>query len=401
MVKVAVSYTNFGPYHLARLRAFARQLNQGGGSLVAYEMAGTHGIYPWKTCRTAEPFEWVTLFSDRVLEDLSSASCHRAIKAALDRDRPDAVGAVGYSRPESMALLNWARANGRPAVLLSESQEIDNPRVWWKEAVKRRRVSRFDAGLVGGPRHRDYLVSLGMPRDRISLGNNAVDGDAFAALADWFRHDPHGRRGVPDAPYFLAVSRFAPEKNLPRLVRAFARYRKRALLAGTAPWDLALCGDGPAAPSVSRAIAEGGVADSVHRPGFLQSDALARWYAFASAFVLPSLQEPWGLVVNEAASCGLPLLVSERAGCVETFVPDGPDSTGLRINPDEVDGMAAAIHWMAHLGANDRRAMGDRAAAIAREWGPGRFARGVVEAFQTAFAVRKLRECASAAASVG
>lgn len=386
---VAVSFTNFGPYHLARLRALAGALARAGLRLIAYETAGTQELYPWRTPREREPFRWVTLFPGGVLEELSGASCARAMREALDRDRPGAVGAVGYARPESMTLLAWARSRGRPAVLMSESQAVDHPRVWWKEAVKRRRVRRFSAGLVGGPRHRDYLVSLGLPAERIALGYNAVDGDAFAAAAEACRRSPDCRLGLPDRPFFLAVSRFAPEKNLPALVRAYARYRREA--DGPAAWDLVLCGGGPAAGAVEAAVTESGFAGSIHRPGFLQADALARWYAHASAFVHPARSEPWGLVVNEAAACGLPLLVSDRAGCVETFVPDGPAPTGRRFDPADEGALAAALAWVAALPDTERRPLGARAAEIARAWGPERFARGAVEAFQIAEAYERVR----------
>ena len=127
-----------------------------------------------------------------------------------------------------MAALTWARREVRPTILMSESQEIDHPRTWWKEAIKRRRVALFSGGMVGGPRHRDYLVKLGMPESRIALGYNAVDNAAFARRAEAARRDPAAREGLPTRPYFLAVSRFVPEKNLARLVRAFARYRRSA-----------------------------------------------------------------------------------------------------------------------------------------------------------------------------
>lgn len=391
MDTVAISFTNFGPYHLARLRALAALLARSGRRLVAYETAGAQAIYPWTTPREQEPFEWVTLFPDRELEDVSRSACAQSMRQALDRDRPAALGVVGYARPESMAMLHWARAHSVPTVLMSESQAIDHPRVWWKEAVKRRRVRRFSAGLVGGPRHRDYLVSLGMPAERTALGYNAVDGAAFAGLADQYRRDPSGRDGLPAGPYFLVVSRFVPEKNLVRLVRAFSRYRRRA---GARGWDLVVCGGGPGGRELQRTIAEARLEAAVHLPGFLQADGLARWYAFASAFVHPSLMEPWGLVVNEAAACGLPLLVSDRAGCVETFVPEGADSTGLRLDGADVEGMAASLNWMANLPRSEREGMGARAAAIAAEWGPERFAAGTVEALGLAEAhesARRLR----------
>jgi 1,2-diacylglycerol 3-alpha-glucosyltransferase len=388
MITVAVSFTNFGPYHLARLRALAEHLGRSGSRLVAYETAGSEGIYPWKTSREDEPFRWVTLFPDRALEDLSRSECVQAMRRALDRDRPDALGVVGYARPESMAMLRWALAQRRPSVLMSETQEIDHPRVWWKEAVKRRRVRGFSAALVGGPKHRDYLVTLGMPADRIAFGYNAVDGSWFASQADHYRHDADGRLGLPERPFFLSVSRFVPEKNLVRLVQAFGRYRSEA--SDAEGWDLVLCGDGAGAGEVARAVAESGYESAIHRPGFLQNDALARYYAFASAFVHPSLMEPWGLVVNEAAACGLPLLVSDRCGCVETFVPEVGESTGLRLAGRDVEGMAASLHWMANLPDPERLAMGRRATAIAAEWGPERFARGTVEALQTAMLAKRL-----------
>jgi glycosyltransferase involved in cell wall biosynthesis len=389
MTTLAMSFTNFGPYHLARLRALAARLVGTGGRLIAYETAGAERTYPWRTERGGESFEWVTLFPGRELETIPRGECARAIGHALDRDQPDAVAVAGYVRPEAVAALNWGRRRGRPAILMSESQRIDHARVWWKEAVKRRRVGRFPAGLVGGPRHRDYLIDLGMSPERIALGYNAVDNALYAGRARAARRDRDGRRGLPEAPYFLAVNRFVPEKNLPALVRAFARYRASA--AEGRAWDLVLCGDGPGAAEVREAVEAGGVARAIHLPGFLQADELSRWYAFASAFVHPSLMEPWGLVVNEAAACGLPLLVSERAGCAETLVPNPAGTTGRRFDPRDEAQIARALVWAAGLPELTRRAMGGRAADVVARWGPERFAEGAMEALELATDAERAR----------
>lgn len=382
MTTLAISFSNFGPYHLARLRGLAQALERGGGRLIAYETAGTERLYPWQRERGDEPFTWVTLFPDQPLETIPQAACVRAMAAALERDRPDGVAVAGYFRPESRAALRWANRSRRPAILMSESQAIDHRRVWWREAVKRQLVRRFSAALVGGPRHRDYLARLGMPRDRIILGYNAVDNARYAAQAAEARKTPAGREGLPERPYFLSVNRFVPEKNLARLIRAYAQYR-----AGVDPeqaWDLVLCGGGPGAGEVEEAVASSGVAGSIHRPGFLQADELARWYAFASAFVHPSLLEPWGLVVNEAAACGLPLLVSNRAGCSETLVPSPAGTTGRVFDPRDVNAMAGSLAWVAALPELDRQAMGNRARALVAQWGPERFGKGTIEALLAA-----------------
>ena len=173
-----------------------------------------------------------------------------------------------------------------------------------------------------------------------------------------------------------------PEKNLVRLVEAFARYRRSA--APGRPWELVLCGDGPGRDQVETAVATSGLADVIHRPGFLQVEELPRWYAHAGAFVLPSLLEPWGLVANEAAASGLPLLVSRRAGCAATLVPDPPGTTGTRFDPLDVQELAEALAWIAASTTESLDAMGRRAAEVVSFWGPARFADGVVEALDRA-----------------
>jgi 1,2-diacylglycerol 3-alpha-glucosyltransferase len=382
MSRVSVCFTNFGPYHLARLRALAEALANRGDELLAIEVADQERRYPWARGERAEPFTWTTLFEGRTLEQIPAEECSRAMSSLLDLKQPDALGIVGYSRPESMAGLRWARRNGKTTVLMSESQEIDHPRTWWKEAIKRNRVRKFSAGLVGGPRHRDYLVKLGMSPETIALGYNAVDNQAFARMAEIARRDPSSRNGLPISAYFLAVNRFVPEKNLSLLIRAFARYRLDAP-RGMA-WDLVLAGGGPGEAEVDRAIEESGVAHAIHRPGFLQAEQLAPWLGHASAFVHPSVMEPWGLVVNEAAACGLPLIVSDRAGCSETLVPRTINTSGCRFDPFDEFELTANLAWMAALGDDERQALGRRAASIVGEWGPDRFARGTLEALELA-----------------
>jgi 1,2-diacylglycerol 3-alpha-glucosyltransferase len=385
-MKFALCFTNFGPYHLARLRALATQLRATGARLIAYEVAGSEQRYPWQRSRSGEPFEWITFFPDRALETIPAAECRMAMTSALDRDRPDVIGSVGYVRPESITAARWARLRGLPTVLMSESQALDRPHRWWKELVKQRRLHWFDAALVGGPTHRDYLVQLGMPANRIALGYNAVDNDFFAENAHLSRQQPNSRSDLPAAPYFLTVCRFVPEKNLVRLIKAFARYRDHCS-RGVA-WDLVICGDGPLASQIEQAILESGLSQAIHLPGFLQSDALPRWYAHAGAFVLPSVSEPWGLVVNEAAASGLPLLVSSRAGCAPVLVPRPDGLTGSQFDPFNIDTLAQKLAWMAALPDQDRRAMGTKAAETVSHWRPDRFARGVLEAIGLARAPR-------------
>ncbi|MDX2039286.1 MAG: glycosyltransferase family 4 protein [Isosphaeraceae bacterium] len=377
-MSLAISFTNFGPYHLARLRALAAALAAEGRELIAYETAGAEEKYAWNRRCDAEPFRWITLFPGRSLESIPGTECRRIMRERLELDRPEAIAAVGYVRPEGLAMLEYARRGGLPAILMSESQEIDHPHVWWKERVKAERVRKFSSGVVGGPRHRDYLAKLGLPAERVTLGYNAIDHDHFARGAEAARGD---RRGLPERPYFVAVSRFVPEKNLLALIDAHASYAWNADPATA--WDLVVCGGGPEKESLVARVSELRMTGRIHFPGFLQVDALPRVLANASAFVHPSRSEPWGLVVNEAAACGLPLLVSDRAGAVETFVPlDG--STGRRLDPESTRAIASALAWMSELSDSERWNMGRAAFEIGRAWGPSRFASATLDALEIA-----------------
>jgi len=111
--------------------------------------------------------------------------------------------------------------------------------------------------------------------------------------------------------------------------------------------------------------------------------------------------EPWGLVVNEAAACGLPLLVSERAGCAETLVPDLPETTGRRFDPKDEDEIADALTWLARMPDPERRAIGARAREVASAWGPERFAAGTMEALRLAVAFERTRRRSRNLATVG
>src|SRR5437879_13851833 len=84
---------------------------------------------------------------------------------------------------------------------------------------------------------------------------------------------------------------------------------------------MVLVGEGPARTEISRRAAaiKCGL---VKIAGFAQREQLASYYALAETFVFPTHTDPWGLVVNEAAACGLPVIASDVAGCVSDLLED-------------------------------------------------------------------------------
>jgi len=361
---------------LARLEAAGRWFAERGWRVVGLEVARTDNTYAWNVADGAESFQRVTLFHDSY-HALSPRQIARKVGAALDHINPLAVATVGWSFPEARAALRWCRKNEAPVICMSASKRDDAPRQWWKEALKRRIVGQFDAALVGGRPHAEYAAELGIPPDRIFAGYDAVDNDYFGRESAKVRGHAGGLRaelGLPDC-FFLSVGRFVPKKNVDRLLKAYAVCRR---VMGEL-WGLVLCGGGDLEGDL-RALADRLRLEGVRWPGFVQYPHLPKYYGLASAFVLSSTTEQWGLVVNEAMASGLPVLVSEKAGCRYDLVEDG--ANGFLFDPFDVDDMGDAMRRMATVSDADRAAMGRRSREIIARWGPERFAEGLWAAVQ-------------------
>lgn len=383
--KIAVLFANFGPYHLARLKAAEILGEKLGYEVIGLEIAGRLQRYPWATDFTSLQQRY-TVISGKPLEDVPTGLIIRRTWEALTRLQPDFLAICGYSDPAMLTALAWAKVHRRVTVLMTESKAEDQPRLAWREWLKRRIVKRFDAALAGGSPQRDYSISLGLPPERVFIGYDVVDNAHYArgaAMAHQEEEHWRWRLGL-NLPYFLTVSRFIEKKNLFRLLEAYRVYRREAV---TEPWDLVLCGSGPLEDRLKAAASD---LPGVHFPGFKQADELPYYYGLARVFILPSSHfEQWGLVVNEAMAAGLPVLVSRACGCAQDLVQEGVN--GLTFDPYDVDGLARLMAKISS-GEVDLRAMGEASRRIIAHWTPEVFAKNLLKAMDAALAHRQTRK---------
>ena len=182
---------------------------------------------------------------------------------------------------------------------------------------------------------------------------------------------------VQDDVVVLSVARLAPEKGLDVLVRAVAEAGDPRLL-------LVVAGDGPVRPSLAALAEELGV--RLVLTGDIDWSRIVELYAAADVFALLSEREPWAVVVNEAAACGLPLVLSDRVGAAHDLLRDGEN--GALVASGDVADAARALR---DLAADEklRRAQGARSRDIARDWGYGPSVEGFLEAVREAVAERR------------
>lgn len=371
---VAVLYLNFGPYHVARLRAVAAALASYECKLIGVELASFEDKYPWRIDRGAEPFTWVTLFPDRTVESVSKPEQRRAICALLDGHDPAAVAPAGWSHAFFLAALGWCRRRRAVSVVCGDSTAHTGlrgdwtpiRRPWHKELVKRFMLRGVNAAQASGNLCREYFASLGIPRERIVLKYDVVDNAFFSAIADAMRADADAWRTRLNLPpkFFFYPSRMLVVKNHLRLLAAYEKYAARA----REPWGLVLLGSGPDEAPVDERIRRMANPLVSRRPNE-QIEGVARYYGLASALVFPSWSETWGLIINEAEAAGLPVIVSSGCTAAEHLLVEGVNGFGF--DPMDVEGLAAALGRMASLSAAEYSACCATSRRIIAEWDVG------------------------------
>ena len=315
----------------------------------------------------------------------ASGDVARCVAAVLDELKPDAVAIAGWASPESHAALIWAHRNRRGVVLMSDSQAHDTRRIPLRDWIKGRIVRLCDAGLAAGRTHRDYLVQLGLPAERIRLGYDVVDNAHFAegsAAARRSEQECRARLGLPEN-YIVASARFIPKKNLKGLLNAYARARQGLV---SAP-DLLIAGDGEQRPVLEAAVHNLGLSGHVHLPGFFGYEDMPAIYGLSQGFVHVPLREQWGLVINEAAACGQPMILSKACGAARELLQEGRN--GWSVEASNGNELAAAVRAMMSISIDQNAEMGAISRSIVAEWGPERFARELAQAASLAEASKK------------
>lgn len=255
----------------------------------------------------------------------------RIVQKIADVD-PSIVVVNGHAPPPLSVVILWALARGRNLVYRSDTSLIDvlRHRSWMKrlfhKVLGRTVLSGAAALLPIGSQNRSYY--------RWSIGSDFEDRRTFrvpyphAMPPGW----ESGRSGEPDVVTFLYLGRLASEKGIDELIRA-AELLDRAV----ADWRLRIAGDGPEREGLEELVRDRGLVSRVEFLGEVDSSVRGNVFAEADVFVLPSHREPWGLVVNEALSAGLPVIAPYWVGAATDLLIDGYNGRLLASNrPPEI-----------------------------------------------------------------
>ncbi len=254
--------------------------------------------------------------------------------------RPDLI-ISGNMGPVSLISVITARLLRVPFVLWTEEIATTAGEISRIQKLFRRIIlPRTSAFLAWGKPAVDYIVSQGFDPARVHYCAQAIDNDWWISrslAAD--RNAMREQLGVKGR-VFLLTGQLISRKGFDRLMQAWAQLDSRHQQANS----LLVVGSGEDEEKLHRLARELKIPNIVFTGGKTH-DELPEIYSAADVLVFPSLVDVWGMVVNEALACGLPVLASKYAGSSQELI-DSP-ACGELIDPLDIDAMTATLTtWM-------------------------------------------------------
>lgn len=324
--KLAILANILAPYRLPIYRRLGKTFD-----LTIYLSNEEHNRETWKGLDarlTAEGVRikrsWGVTFSGQKGKGFDFWHLHFNPGYLIDlwKDRPDAVITIEMGFRTLMALL-YGSLFRKPVW------------VWWGGTLHTeysrgpvRRVLRWliarwaKRWISYGQTSTEYLVSLGIPRERILQIQNCVDEELYTRPVQ-------PALNLQPRPVLLYMGQMIGRKGVRLLLEAAARLQQEGWT-----FTLLLVGSGPEKESLEAYVRELGLTN-VHFHPAQPPERMPAIYRSADCLVFPTLEDVWGLVVNEAMWSGIPALVSVYAGCAPEIVP--PENRFDPLNPEDFD----------------------------------------------------------------
>ena len=272
------------------------------------------------------------LLHEGLLEEVGLFQRIKGILKAITEFKPDVVNLTGYYDIASWTVLFYCKLKGIKTILSNESTANDHARNGVKEYFKTLIIKQFDGYFNFGTLSENYILSLGINPQKMLVKKNCVDNKVLKEI--YLKHYPkrnEQQQLLNVAPKnFIFVGRLIDYKNLFNFLEAFHLARQKS----KENWGVIILGDGELKTDLQLFISNKNIQNVSFQSG-VSWQQVPQYLALSNVLVLPSYSEPWGLVVNEAMACGLPVIVSEKCGCAIDLVKNGEN--GFIVEPNNIE----------------------------------------------------------------
>ncbi len=300
------------------------------------------------------------------------------VVSEMRKGRYDALWVNGHNYATYLLAIIAAKILRIPVLMRCETH-LQLHRSKLKRAVRQPLMSFLYNQLVTaclpiGECNKQFYKYHGVKEDRLFQVPYAVDNEYFSTQAEQYR-DRSGVKCelglVQDLPVILFASKLIARKRPMDLLAAFHRVRQLGV-----PAALVFVGSGEEELSLRNYVRENDLKD-VHFFGFRNQSELPKFYSIADVFVLPSENEPWGLILNEVMCAALPVLVSREVGASADLVRHYKN--GFLFDAGNLKQLADLLLQLL-IDPETRARMGERSASIIATWNYEACVQGVRDA---------------------
>ena len=322
----------------------------------------------WEIDYTSINFPYTVLFKGSI-DSVNIFTIAKKTWRILEKIRPNISIICDYSNIFGWVALLWAKKNQNKLIFWLDSTYNDRKHYFPKEQIKHLFLKHFDAFLAPGQKTKNYLEYMKVDRKKIITTGYSVNNDFFI---DQFQLNKNHKNtlfnelGIKRKHNFIFIGRFAYEKNILNLLNSFSDVSK-----SDSEWGLLLLGDGPLKKDIVSYISQNKLEDRVQLPGFIQQDKIVKYLVTSDVLILPSYSEPWGLVVNEAMLCSMPVIVSNRCGCEPELVREGVN--GFSFDPYDSHKLKLLMQGFIQ-NKNNIKLMGKESLSIIKQHSPANIA---------------------------
>ena len=265
----------------------------------------------------------------------------------VETHKPGLVFCSGWVDKQYLALIRLAR-HKTPCFLI-----VDNP---WLGTLKQRLLSPmgklyfgklFKGAWVAGEGQKEFMQKIGFKAENIFQGFYSTDVNAYSR--EYLENKEAKRKNYPKV--FVCAARYIPQKGLEALWQAFAQLKDP-------DWELWMFGQGV---NFEQRMEH----PKIKHFGFVQPKELLSKLKHMGVFVLPSMLEPWGMVVHEFAAAGFPLLLSKKVFSGKRFLKE--NENGLTFTPGSVSQIKYQLYKVTQMTAEELSDMSEKSYEIAKE----------------------------------
>lgn len=316
------------------------------------------------------------LLHEGTLEEVSLLSRISGILKAIKEFKPAVVNLTGYYDIASWTILFYCKFKGIKTILSNESTANDHARNGLKEFIKALIIKQFDGYFNFGTLSENYILSLGVKPNKMLVKRNCVDNKALKQLYLNYLPERIQQQHMRNlsSNNFIFVGRLIDYKNLFHFLEAF----NLAQTKSSYDWGVIILGDGELKEDLQQFVSENKIQNVNFQPG-VSWQQVPEYLALSDVLVLPSYSEPWGLVVNEAMACGLPVIVSDKCGCVIDLVKNGEN--GFTFSPNNHEQLSNLLLKFMNNEVNSEQ-MGLVSQRIIQEYSPENVAFEMYKGFQ-------------------